>query len=57
VPIDQVDFRRMESKTNPGLYIIGDMLDINRPSGGYSLQLCWASGWVAGEAAVQFLRG
>jgi predicted Rossmann fold flavoprotein len=55
IPVDEVDFRTMESKICPGLYITGDMLDINRPSGGYSLQLCWATGWVAGESAVQKL--
>ncbi len=52
IPIDQVDFRTMESKRCRGLYVIGDMLDINRPSGGFSLQLCWASAWVAGESAA-----
>lgn len=56
IPVNEVDFRRMESKKTPGVYIIGDMLDINRPSGGYSLQLCWATGWTAGEAVVDALR-
>ncbi|MEK7564830.1 MAG: NAD(P)/FAD-dependent oxidoreductase [Patescibacteria group bacterium] len=30
-------------------YLIGDTLNINRPSGGYSLQLCWTTGYVAGN--------
>ncbi|MEK7066352.1 MAG: NAD(P)/FAD-dependent oxidoreductase [Patescibacteria group bacterium] len=29
----------------------GDMLHVNRPSGGYSLQLCWTTGFVAGSNA------
>mgnify|MGYP001009788556 CR=1 FL=1 len=31
------------------LYIIGDLLNIDRPSGGYSLQLCWTTGYLAGR--------
>ena len=45
----EVDTRSMESKLVPGLYALGDALHINRPSGGYSLQLCWTTGWVAGN--------
>ncbi len=51
VALEEVDFRTMESRIIPKLYLIGDVLNINRPSGGYSLQLCWSSGWVAGENA------
>ena len=32
------------------LYLTGDVLHINRPSGGYSLQLCWTTGFVAGSS-------
>ncbi|AHC16389.1 NAD(P)/FAD-dependent oxidoreductase [Salinispira pacifica] len=56
IPVNEVDFRRMESKKVPGLYIIGDMLDINRPSGGYSLQLCWSTAWTAAESAINASR-
>ncbi len=56
VELTEIDFKKMESLKNPGLYIIGDMLNINRPSGGYSLQLCWTTGFVAGQhAATQAL--
>lgn len=48
VKIDEVNFQTMESRIIPNLYIIGDVLNIDRPSGGYSLQICWASGYVAG---------
>ncbi len=48
VDINEVDFRTMESKIVPKLYLVGDVLDIDRPSGGYSLQLCWSTGYVAG---------
>ncbi len=49
VPLTEVDTRTMASRIHPNLFIIGDLLDINRPSGGYSLQLCWTTGWVAGD--------
>ena len=45
----EVDFRTMESRVVPHLYLVGDVLDIDRPSGGYSLQLCWTTGFVAGD--------
>jgi predicted Rossmann fold flavoprotein len=48
VDLSEVDFRTMESKIVPGLFLVGDVLNINRPSGGYSLQLCWSTGAVAG---------
>ena len=47
---DEVDWRSMVCKKVPNLSVSGDLLDINRPSGGYSLQLCWATGWVAGSS-------
>ncbi len=49
VPLTEIDTRSMASRRHANLFIIGDLLDINRPSGGYSLQLCWTTGWVAGE--------
>lgn len=52
VALSEVNFRTMESTVLAGLYIVGDMLNINRPSGGYSLQLCWSTGYVAGQAAA-----
>lgn len=50
VSLDEVDFKTMSSRIFPNLYIVGDMLNIDRPSGGYSLQLCWTTGFVAGDS-------
>ena len=50
VELNEIDFRTMCSKIVPNLYIVGDLLNINRPSGGYSLQLCWSTGFVAGNS-------
>jgi len=49
VNLKEVNFKTMESRLVPRLYLVGDMLNIDRPSGGYSLQLCWTTGFVAGE--------
>lgn len=51
VKLEEINFKTMESKIVSGLYVVGDMLDIDRPSGGYSLQLCWSTGFVAGVHA------
>lgn len=50
VILDEVDFKTMRSRLFPNLYLIGDILNIDRPSGGYSLQLCWTTGFVAGNS-------
>jgi len=50
VALEEVDFRTMRSRLIPNLSFAGDVLDIDRPSGGYSLQLCWTTGWVAGNS-------
>jgi predicted Rossmann fold flavoprotein len=52
VDLTEVDFRTMQSKLVPNLYLTGDILNINRPSGGFSLQLCWTTGTVAGRATM-----
>ncbi len=53
VDLNEVDFKGMRSKLFENLFLIGDVLDFDRPSGGYSLQLCWTTGCVAGIAATQ----
>jgi predicted flavoprotein YhiN len=50
VALEEVDFKTMTSRLYPNLHLIGDILDINRPTGGYSLQLCWTTGYIAGES-------
>ncbi len=50
VRLEEVDFTFMRSRLVPNLYLIGDVLNIDRPSGGYSLQLCWTTGVVAGSS-------
>lgn len=51
VSLEEVDWKTMRSRLFDNLYFVGDILDIDRPSGGYSLQLCWTTGMVAGNWA------
>lgn len=51
VPPSEIDMRTMRSYRVPNLFVVGDLLHITRPSGGYSLQLCWTTGYVAGTNA------
>jgi predicted Rossmann fold flavoprotein len=51
IPLEEIDTKTMRSKVIENLFITGDLLHVNRPSGGYSLQLCWTTGFVAGKNA------
>jgi len=45
----ELDFSTMESKNVPGLHVIGDMVSMCRPCGGYSLWFCWTSALAASK--------
>lgn len=51
VPLQEIDTKTMRSRLLVNLFVTGDLLHIRRPSGGYSLQLCWTTGFVAGSNA------
>lgn len=51
VPLEEVDTKTFRSNKVSNLFITGDLLHVNRPSGGFSLQLCWTSGHIAGTNA------
>ena len=51
VDTDGVSSSRMESKTVPGLFFIGEVLDVTGWLGGYNFQWAWASGHAAGSVA------
>lgn len=42
-----------ESKAHPGLFVVGEALDVDAPCGGYNLHWAWSSGMLAGHAAAQ----
>ena len=49
--LNEVNFKTMGSKLYSNLFFAGDILDFDRPSGGFSLQLCWTTGYIAGKSA------
>ena len=51
IALEEVDFKTMRSRKVPNLYFTGDILNVSRPTGGYSLQMCWSTGFVAGTHA------
>jgi len=51
VILPEIDFKTMRSRKVKNLFLVGDILNIDRPSGGYSLQICWTTGYIAGENA------
>lgn len=50
VILKEVDFQTMQSKRVPGLYLGGEILDIDGLTGGFNFQACWSAGWVISEA-------
>ncbi len=51
VDTGELDSRTMEAKRVPGLYFIGEVVDVTGWLGGYNFQWAWSSGWCAGQAA------
>ena len=52
----QLDPDTMEVKDHPGLYMTGELLDVDGICGGYNLQWAWTSGYLAGRAAAGCVR-
>lgn len=52
VDVAQISPKTMECKCIPGMYVTGELLDVDGPCGGYNLQWAWASGYVAGRSAA-----
>jgi hypothetical protein len=44
------------SKKAPGLFFCGEILDVDGDTGGYNLQWCWSSGYLAGKAAAEYVK-
>jgi hypothetical protein len=51
VDTDGLDSRTLQAKSVPGLYFIGEVVDVTGWLGGYNFQWAWASGWSAGQSA------
>ncbi len=51
VDVKEIEPKSMESKLVEGLYIVGEVLDIDGDCGGFNLQWAWSSGYIAGDHA------
>jgi predicted Rossmann fold flavoprotein len=52
VPLTEIDLKTMASRICPGLYLCGELCDVDGRIGGYNFQWAWASGYVAGIGAA-----
>jgi hypothetical protein len=55
VTLSEVDFKTMQSRVCPGLYLAGEILDIDGLTGGFNFQNAWTTAWIAGQSIAQSL--
>jgi predicted Rossmann fold flavoprotein len=55
IPLDEIDPATMQSRVCPGLFLVGEILDVDGRLGGFNFQWAWSSGWVAGHAMARTL--
>lgn len=53
INLREIDPRTMESRLVPGLYLVGELLDLQADTGGYNLQAAFSTGWLAGRCAAE----
>jgi predicted Rossmann fold flavoprotein len=52
IPLDQIHLDTMESRICPGLYLCGEILDVDGRIGGFNFQWAWSSGYTAGISVI-----
>jgi predicted flavoprotein YhiN len=52
IPLEEVDAKTMESRRCPGLFLVGEILDVDGRIGGFNFQWGWSSAWVAARGLV-----
>ncbi|MEA2065240.1 MAG: NAD(P)/FAD-dependent oxidoreductase [Patescibacteria group bacterium] len=52
VQLNEINPKTMKSKIIDNLYFAGEILDLDGPTGGYNLQICWSTGFMAGESST-----
>jgi predicted Rossmann fold flavoprotein len=52
VSLKEVDSKTMQSRIISNLFLAGEILDLDGPTGGYNLQMCWSTGYAAGTGAA-----
>lgn len=53
ISLAEIDFKTMQSKIVPGLYIVGEALNIDALTGGFNFQAAWTTGFIAGTAIAK----
>ena len=49
----EINYNTMESLCCPGLYVLGELLNVDGRSGGFNLHFAWGSGYVAAQAIAE----
>jgi len=52
IDLKEINSKTMKSKIIKNLFLVGEILDLDGPTGGYNLQICWTTGYTAGINAV-----
>lgn len=50
ISVNEINPKTMESKKEPGIYFVGEVLDLDAMTGGYNLQIAWSTGYLAGNS-------
>ena len=54
IHLKEVQMTNMQSKIVPGLFMCGEVLDVDGVTGGFNFMGCWSTGFVAGEGAAEY---
>jgi predicted Rossmann fold flavoprotein len=52
ISLKEIDSKTMKSKLIENLFFAGEIINLHGPTGGYNLQLCWSTGYLAGQMAA-----
>ena len=53
ISLEEIDHKTMKSKIIDNLFFAGEIIDVDGPTGGFNLQACWSTGYLAGENAAK----
>jgi hypothetical protein len=53
VSLKEIDSKTMKSKIIDNLFLAGEIIDLDGPTGGYNLQVCWTTGYLAGQSSAE----
>jgi predicted Rossmann fold flavoprotein len=53
ISLQEIDHKTMKSKIIDNLFFAGEIIDLDGPTGGFNLQICWSTGYLAGQSAAK----